>query len=201
MEGGAAAAMMEAKTGEGRGGTRRLSKSFSAADLGLLSETNRAKYGLQEEVIKGVEKPSIFLSPSVGKSGQAKDPLPPLSIASGVAETGDLPAAINAALGDARFLITDLNISANRIGDEGLSAIANHLLLERCTLTSLDLSGNAVLGETGVADLCKALEQGSARTMLTKLDLNENKLGPKSVRVDDEFLSFSPSILLHHCLC
>ncbi|XP_044162704.1 NLR family CARD domain-containing protein 3-like [Acropora millepora] len=68
--------------------------------------------------------------------------------------------------------LTWLELSGNRIGNEGADALAKGLK-ENSTLTSLDLSHNRI-GNDGADALAKGLKENST---LTSLDLSNNRIG------------------------
>ena len=83
-----------------------------------------------------------------------------------------------AELSGAPIRLKELDLSANKIADEGLMALARVFAIDGVTLEMLDISGNA-LEEGGVAALAKAL---SASSGLTTVKLASHPL-PIQVRV------------------
>ena len=68
-----------------------------------------------------------------------------------------------AELSGAPIRLKELDLSANKIADEGLMALARVFAIDGVTLEMLDISGNA-LEEGGVAALAKALSASSGLT-------------------------------------
>ena len=61
--------------------------------------------------------------------------------------------------------VKSLDLSNNKISDDGASAIGRSLLESECCCNCIDLSNNHDIGDTGAADIAAALEHGAIRTL------------------------------------
>ena len=68
--------------------------------------------------------------------------------------------------------VTELNLSSNQIGDDGIEKLANALRVNN-TLQNLDVSNNKI-GNRGVESLANALKENKT---LKSIDLGSNKIG------------------------
>jgi Ran GTPase-activating protein (RanGAP) involved in mRNA processing and transport len=82
--------------------------------------------------------------------------------------------------------LTELNLTAKSIGDDGAKAIAEALKVNT-VLTSLSLDDNSI-GDDGAKAIAEGLK---VNTVLTRLDLDNNSIGNDGAKAIAEALSRS----------
>jgi hypothetical protein len=103
---------------------------------------------------------------------------------------GDRGAIALAALVEDSKMLTDLNLSVNRIGDKGAAAIAQSLA-SNAVMTKLDLSGNAIR-DNGAIAISSAIKKNS---VLRRLALHSNNIGVRGMEAVKRAISFDNTTL------
>jgi len=77
--------------------------------------------------------------------------------------------------------LTDLNLSENKLGDQGMAIFSDALLLKKVfeKLEILNLSNNQI-GDKGMTDFSEALDQGSLSSLKT-LNMDYNVIGDRGI--------------------